>query len=61
MSSVLLVGAFGQGNPGDEALCAAFVRALAGDRGRRRQQRSRRHGAPARRTGDRQQPRRRRP
>lgn len=32
MSSVLLVGAFGQGNPGDEALCSAFVRALAGDR-----------------------------
>ena len=31
MVSVLLVGAFGQGNPGDEALCAAFVRALAGD------------------------------
>ena len=32
MSSVLLVGAFGQGNPGDEALCAAFVKALASDR-----------------------------
>ena len=31
MTNVLLVGAFGQGNPGDEALCAAFVRALAGD------------------------------
>lgn len=29
-SRVLLVGAFGQGNPGDESLCAAFVRALAG-------------------------------
>jgi polysaccharide pyruvyl transferase CsaB len=28
MPSVLLVGAFGQGNPGDEALCAAFVTAL---------------------------------
>ena len=27
---VLLLGAFGQGNPGDESLCAAFVRALAG-------------------------------
>lgn len=27
---VLLVGAFGQGNPGDESLCAAFVRALDG-------------------------------
>ncbi|WP_116996218.1 polysaccharide pyruvyl transferase family protein [Desertimonas flava] len=25
---VLLVGAFGQGNPGDESLCAAFVHAL---------------------------------
>ena len=31
MSNVLLVGAFGQGNPGDEALCAAFRRALSGD------------------------------
>jgi polysaccharide pyruvyl transferase WcaK-like protein len=31
MSKVLLVGAFGQGNPGDEALCAAFLRALPGD------------------------------
>jgi polysaccharide pyruvyl transferase WcaK-like protein len=31
MPSVLLVGAFGQGNPGDEALCAAFLRALADD------------------------------
>ena len=30
MPSVLLVGAFGQGNPGDEALCAAFLRALVG-------------------------------
>lgn len=29
MSTVLLVGAFGQGNPGDEALCAAFCSALA--------------------------------
>ena len=29
MSNVILVGAFGQGNPGDEALCAAFCRALA--------------------------------
>ena len=29
MSTVLLVGAFGQGNPGDEALCAAFCAALA--------------------------------
>ena len=29
MSTVLLVGAFGQGNPGDEALCGAFLRALA--------------------------------
>ena len=28
MSTVLLVGAFGQGNPGDEALCQAFVGAL---------------------------------
>ena len=28
MSSVMLVGAFGQGNPGDEALCSAFVDAL---------------------------------
>ena len=28
MSTVLLVGAFGQGNPGDEALCAAFCAAL---------------------------------
>jgi polysaccharide pyruvyl transferase CsaB len=32
MPSVLLVGAFGQGNPGDEALCAAFLRALSADR-----------------------------
>jgi polysaccharide pyruvyl transferase WcaK-like protein len=31
MTNVLLVGAFGQGNPGDEALCAAFLRALADD------------------------------
>ena len=31
MPSVLLVGAFGQGNPGDEALCAAFLRALSSD------------------------------
>jgi polysaccharide pyruvyl transferase WcaK-like protein len=30
MSNVLLVGAFGQGNPGDEALCAAFCQALEG-------------------------------
>lgn len=30
MSNVILVGAFGQGNPGDEALCAAFCRALDG-------------------------------
>jgi polysaccharide pyruvyl transferase WcaK-like protein len=30
MSTVLLVGAFGQGNPGDEALCGAFCHALAG-------------------------------
>ncbi len=29
MSTVTLVGAFGQGNPGDEALCAAFCEALA--------------------------------
>jgi polysaccharide pyruvyl transferase CsaB len=29
MANVLLVGAFGQGNPGDEALCAAFLRVLA--------------------------------
>ena len=29
MSTVMLVGAFGQGNPGDEALCAAFCEALA--------------------------------
>jgi polysaccharide pyruvyl transferase WcaK-like protein len=29
MPNVLLVGAFGQGNPGDEALCAAFVAALS--------------------------------
>jgi polysaccharide pyruvyl transferase WcaK-like protein len=29
MSTVTLVGAFGQGNPGDEALCAAFRSALA--------------------------------
>ena len=29
MSTVTLVGAFGQGNPGDEALCAAFCAALA--------------------------------
>jgi polysaccharide pyruvyl transferase WcaK-like protein len=29
MSTVTLVGAFGQGNPGDEALCAAFVDALS--------------------------------
>jgi polysaccharide pyruvyl transferase WcaK-like protein len=28
MSTVTLVGAFGQGNPGDEALCAAFCAAL---------------------------------
>jgi polysaccharide pyruvyl transferase WcaK-like protein len=28
MSNVILVGAFGQGNPGDEALCAAFCGAL---------------------------------
>ena len=28
MSNVILVGAFGQGNPGDEALCAAFCTAL---------------------------------
>ena len=30
MSTVLLVGAFGQGNPGDEALCAAFCSSLTG-------------------------------
>jgi polysaccharide pyruvyl transferase WcaK-like protein len=30
MTHALLVGAFGQGNPGDEALCAAFCRALHG-------------------------------
>lgn len=30
MPNVLLVGAFGQDNPGDEALCAAFCRALSG-------------------------------
>lgn len=29
MSTVLLVGAFGQGNPGDEALCAAFCSSVA--------------------------------
>ena len=29
MATVTLVGAFGQGNPGDEALCAAFCEALA--------------------------------
>jgi polysaccharide pyruvyl transferase WcaK-like protein len=29
MPDVLLVGAFGQGNPGDEALCAAFLGSLA--------------------------------
>jgi len=29
MPNVVLVGAFGQGNPGDEALCAAFCEALA--------------------------------
>ena len=29
MSTVTLVGAFGQGNPGDEALCAAFREQLA--------------------------------
>lgn len=29
---VLLVGAFGQGNPGDESLCAAFVHALGDHR-----------------------------
>ena len=28
MTTALLVGAFGQGNPGDEALCAAFRHAL---------------------------------
>ncbi len=28
MSNVILVGAFGQGNPGDEALCASFCSAL---------------------------------
>jgi polysaccharide pyruvyl transferase WcaK-like protein len=28
MANVMLVGAFGQGNPGDEALCAAFVESL---------------------------------
>src|SRR6266508_911524 len=28
MPTALLVGAFGQGNPGDEALCAAFRQAL---------------------------------
>jgi polysaccharide pyruvyl transferase CsaB len=31
MSNVLLVGAFGQGNPGDEALCSAFLAALCDD------------------------------
>ena len=31
MPNVLLVGAFGQGNPGDEALCAAFLQALSVD------------------------------
>ena len=30
--TVLLAGAFGQGNPGDEALLAAFARALPGRR-----------------------------
>jgi polysaccharide pyruvyl transferase WcaK-like protein len=29
MSTVMLVGAFGQGNPGDEALCDVFCAALA--------------------------------
>lgn len=29
MANVLLVGAFGQGNPGDEALCSAFVELMA--------------------------------
>jgi polysaccharide pyruvyl transferase WcaK-like protein len=29
MATVTLVGAFGQGNPGDEALCSAFCEALA--------------------------------
>jgi polysaccharide pyruvyl transferase WcaK-like protein len=31
MPNVLLVGAFGQGNPGDEALCSAFLAALSDD------------------------------
>ena len=31
MPTVLLVGAFGQGNPGDEALCSAFLAALSDD------------------------------
>jgi polysaccharide pyruvyl transferase WcaK-like protein len=31
MPNVLLVGAFGQGNPGDEALCSAFLGALSND------------------------------
>ena len=44
MSTVTLVGAFGQGNPGDEALCAAFCEALADHDLDRRQQRPRRHG-----------------
>ena len=58
MSTVMLVGAFGQGNPGDEALCAAFVEALAdhdvivvsGDPGdtARRHARARRAGHRAR-------------
>jgi polysaccharide pyruvyl transferase WcaK-like protein len=30
MATIVLVGAFGQRNPGDEALCGAFCRALAG-------------------------------
>ena len=39
MSNVLLVGAFGQGNPGDEALCAAFCATPRRPRRRRRQRR----------------------
>jgi polysaccharide pyruvyl transferase WcaK-like protein len=31
MPNVLLVGAFGQDNPGDEALCSAFLAALSDD------------------------------
>ena len=39
----LLVGAFGQGNPGDEALCEAFCRGARGSDADRRQRDRRRH------------------